>query len=350
MGRVARHAIGALLGVLAALGCEATTASAITSGWVCIPSTAGASVVSGGTGPSPSCSSGTVALVPTFISSGVGGKPTAAFSGVNVQIVSGLGSTDDGGTVNGEGNLVVGYAENPGSLEQTGSNNLIVGADNGWEGFGSIVGGFGNDAIGDFESVFDNASTTGAAISPNPGTVTFDGPVPLGTLSAATTVVITNSGPGPVQIGRVTLAGAHPEEFAVVGDSCSGAVLAASGACSVVLRFAPIQAGSLSASLAVPTDNAGSPLQVSLTGVGGSLPAGPSGPIGPAGPAGPNGPTGAAGKVKIVTCTTVKSPGGKPKKKCTTRLVSGAVTFTTTHSTVSPAHVETTTRQTVRIR
>jgi hypothetical protein len=170
MGRVARYAMAVLI---AALGWGAAVASA-TPGWICIPTTGGQPVVSGGAGPLPSCSgSTTVAVAPTFISSGVGGKPTAQFAAVNVQIVSGLGTTDDGGNVDGEGNLVVGYAENPDSLAQTGSNNLIVGSGNGWEGFGSIVGGFGNDAIGDFESVFDNASTTGAGISTNPASVTF---------------------------------------------------------------------------------------------------------------------------------------------------------------------------------
>jgi hypothetical protein len=284
-----------------------------------------------------------VALAPSLISSGVGGKPTVEFSAVNVQIVSGLGSTDGGGSVNGKGNLVVGYAENPGSLARTGSNNLIVGADNGWEGFGSIVGGFGNDAIGGFESVFENASTTGAGISPNPASVTFPGSVPLGTLSSAMTVAITDDGPGPVQIGQVTLAGADPHDFVVVADSCSRSVLASTGGCSVALRFAPSQAGSDVASLAVPTDQAGSPLQVALSGVGGGAPAGPVGPVGPVGPAGK------AGKVRIVTCTTVKSQKRKPRKKCTTRLVTGTVTLTTTHS-LNRAGVEATTRQTVSLR
>jgi hypothetical protein len=339
----ARYAVAVLVGTLAS---GATVASAaVTPGWICIPTSATQAVVSGGTGTSPSCGSGTTAaLAPTFISSGVGGKPTVQFSGVNVQIVSGLGSTDGGGIVNGDGNLVVGYAENSGELEQTGSNNLIVGADNGWEGFGSIVGGFGNDASGDFESVFDNASTTGSTISPTPSSVTFPGSVPLGTLSAAQTVSITDAGAGPVQIGHASLAGADPADFVVVADSCSGAVLAASDACSVRLRFAPTQTGSRAASLDVPTDEAGSPLQVSLSGVGGAAAAGPIGPVGSPGPVGPRGK---AGEVRIVTCTIVKSPGHKPKKKCTTRLVSGSVTVTTTNA---HAGVETTTRQTVSAR
>ncbi len=42
------------------------------------------------------------------------------FSGVNVQVVSGAGETN--AAVNGEGNLVIGYDENPGKHEQSGSD------------------------------------------------------------------------------------------------------------------------------------------------------------------------------------------------------------------------------------
>jgi hypothetical protein len=61
-----------------------------------------------------------------FVSSGVGGKPTVQFSGVNVQVVNGLGKTE---TTNGAGNLVVGYDETANKQEQTGSHDLILGSE-----------------------------------------------------------------------------------------------------------------------------------------------------------------------------------------------------------------------------
>ena len=116
--------------------------AAVTPGWECIPTTAGQAVVSGGTAASPSCAGGaTAVLAPTYVSSGVGGRPTVAFSTVNVQVVSGSGSTN--GAVNGEGNLVVGYAENGSGHPQSGSNDLVVGSNNGWSGYGELVGGSG---------------------------------------------------------------------------------------------------------------------------------------------------------------------------------------------------------------
>src|ERR1700751_944618 len=93
----------------AAIAYNASAALAVTPGWECIPTTAGEAVVSGGTAAAPRCTAGTTAvLAPPFISAGVGGKPTVEFSALNVQIVSGSGSTN--GQVNGTGNLVVGYA------------------------------------------------------------------------------------------------------------------------------------------------------------------------------------------------------------------------------------------------
>jgi hypothetical protein len=150
--RVLRATAPAL--VAGVFGLLAAGASAsVTPGWECVPTTAGQAVVSGGTASTPSCGPGTTAvLAPTYVSAGVGGKPTAVFSAVNVQIVSGSGSTS--GTVNGEGNLVVGYAENANNYPQSGSNDLIVGANNGWSRYGEIVGGQFDRALGAFATVF----------------------------------------------------------------------------------------------------------------------------------------------------------------------------------------------------
>ena len=53
-------------------------------------------------------------------------------------------------------------------------------------------------------------------------------------------------------------------------------------------------------------------------------PAGKAGVQGPAGPTGAQGPAGPAGKVELVTCKKVKG-----KQRCTTKLVSGTIKFTT---------------------
>src|ERR1700730_9641622 len=103
-----RARIGAAAMAVAFVLIAQAARAAVTPGWECIPTQAGQPVLSGGTGALPSCATGTVVLAPTFVSSGVGGKPTVQFANVNVQIVSGSGSTTSG---NGTGNLILGYDE-----------------------------------------------------------------------------------------------------------------------------------------------------------------------------------------------------------------------------------------------
>jgi hypothetical protein len=103
----------------------------------------------------------------SFIESGVAGAPTIQFSGVNVQIVSGSGSTN--GAVNGEGNLVIGYDENPGEHPQTGSHDLVLGEEQTFTSFGGILAGRASTASGPFASVtggFTNvASGEGSSVT-----------------------------------------------------------------------------------------------------------------------------------------------------------------------------------------
>jgi hypothetical protein len=167
MGGARTWSVGvATLLALACSGAIASGAMAVTPGWECVPTTAGQPVVSGGAGAAPSCGAGTTAvLAPTYVSSGVGGKPTAEFSAINVQIVSGTGSTS---TINGEGNLMIGYDEAPGG--QTGSNNLVVGYGQAYSSFGSILGGKYNNASGPWSVVFGDANKT--ASTANSATVT----------------------------------------------------------------------------------------------------------------------------------------------------------------------------------
>lgn len=84
---------------------------------------------------------------------GHGGKlETIRITGVNVQLVNGLGETE---TTNGLGNLIVGYNElgNEISDDRTGSHNLVVGNKNSYLSFGGLVAGSDNTVSGQFASV-----------------------------------------------------------------------------------------------------------------------------------------------------------------------------------------------------
>ena len=78
--------------------------------------------------------------------------PTVQFTGANVRIVNGLGTTQ---TINSTGNLVVGYNEfgNPNGDDRTGSHNISFGEANSFSSFGGLVGPKDNTISGAFASV-----------------------------------------------------------------------------------------------------------------------------------------------------------------------------------------------------
>ena len=75
------------------------------------------------------------------------------FSGMNVYIVNGTGSTD--GSVNGLGNLIVGYNEPRiwGGDDRSGSHNIVVGGKHNYSSYGGLVGGYQNTISGPYANV-----------------------------------------------------------------------------------------------------------------------------------------------------------------------------------------------------
>jgi len=84
-------------------------------------------------------------------------------SGMNLQIINGEGST---GTVNGLGNLIVGYDETDVNKndepidDKTGSHNLVIGAEHTYTSFGAIVAGADNVSEAPGASVLGGSSNT----------------------------------------------------------------------------------------------------------------------------------------------------------------------------------------------
>ena len=165
---------------------------------------------------------------------------------------------------------------------------------------------------------------------------------------------MTNLGAQGLRIAGVTLAGSDPADFAVSGDTCPGRWLAFGQSCTIQTRFTPAVTGVRSAQLTLQ-DNEPAAGSVVLSGTGvaaNSGPAGPqgatgaagatgaTGPQGPAGPVGatgPAGPRGTPGQIRLVSCKqvtkTIRVHGHKRtvhRRTCTTRVISGTATFTTT--------------------
>lgn len=85
---------------------------------------------------------------------------TLQLSGVNLQIVSGSGATD--GSTNGTGNLIIGYNEDTGAHDRTGSHNLIVGPEHTYSSYGGLVAGSDNTVSGTHASVSGGSGNAAA--------------------------------------------------------------------------------------------------------------------------------------------------------------------------------------------
>ena len=154
--------IVALVATFSLSGASAAWAESPT--WLCVPESAGAAVTSGGSEGKCEAKSTAVELPPPaelttlssvlphmqYVASGVSGKPTIKFSAVNVQIINGEGKTS---SVNGEGNLVIGYDENPAKHEQTGSHDLILGEEQTFTSYGDLLAGDDNAVTAPFASI-----------------------------------------------------------------------------------------------------------------------------------------------------------------------------------------------------
>jgi hypothetical protein len=107
------------------------------------------------------------------------GYDTLTFSGVNVQIVNGTGTT--AGDPDGKGNLIIGYNEFrdesnatvacPSDVEteswcnrRTGSHNLIVGTTGNYSSFGGTVIGISNEISNDYASVSGGVNNIASGI------------------------------------------------------------------------------------------------------------------------------------------------------------------------------------------
>lgn len=91
------------------------------------------------------------------------GYQTVRFSGVNVQIVSGTGSTN--ATPNGTGNLILGYNERRGSPDdaadnRTGSHSLVVGQFQDYSSSFGVVFGYNNTISGAAACVLGGLNNT----------------------------------------------------------------------------------------------------------------------------------------------------------------------------------------------
>ena len=112
------------------------------------------------------------------------------------------------------------------------------------------------------------ATAAAAPIASSTAALAF-GSVNVGTVGAAQTATLSNSGTAALLIGTFTTGSA---EFNITGGTCAaGGSVAAAGSCTVTLAFSPAAAGARSASLVITHNATGGQSSTSLAGTGVAL-------------------------------------------------------------------------------
>ena len=93
--------------------------------------------------------------------------------------------------------------------------------------------------------------------------------VTVGTTSATQQVTVRNTGPTGLNVGALSITGAHAAQFVKSADTCSSVTVAAGAQCTVRVAFAPTGTGARTAPLVIPSNDPDeNPVNVALTGAG----------------------------------------------------------------------------------
>ena len=122
------------------------------------------------------------------------------------------------------------------------------------------------NAAGSPSTVALAGNGTAPAAGVTPTSIDFGGQT-VGVPSNSHLVTLSNQGTADMHVSGLSLSGANTGDFALSGNTCTGATVAPSASCVVSVTFTPAGAGNRSADLAFATDSA-VPASVSLTGIG----------------------------------------------------------------------------------
>ncbi|MBU1187528.1 MAG: choice-of-anchor D domain-containing protein [Gammaproteobacteria bacterium] len=187
-------------------------------------------------------------------------------------------STRDGGTISATDNQILdnGNPSGFGAATSGGaSSGGVIAATCNWWGDASGPSGAGNGdgARVNGNVVFEPWNTSPAGpcdgaleLSFTPSAVNFAG-VLINT-TATRNLIVQNVGEAPLALGALQLLDDVDGVFSIIADSCSGVTLTPGAQCQLQLQFAPLVAGSFSATLEVPSDLEASPTLIAVTGIG----------------------------------------------------------------------------------
>jgi hypothetical protein len=114
-------------------------------------------------------------------------------------------------------------------------------------------------------TVSGNGTAPVAAACVNPTTVDF-GSRAVGSLSAPSSITVSNCGTAVLNVGAITITGSASNDYTFVG--CSNTSVPVGETCQIQVTFNPTVPGGRLAQLNIPSNSTGSPQIISLNGIG----------------------------------------------------------------------------------
>jgi hypothetical protein len=145
------------------------------------------------------------------------------------------------------------------------TGNLLGGGESQSERVTGDGGGAGDPAA------LEDADGEGGEGAPEAAELTPPGAFPetlVGTSSEPQSITARNPGQVAITLGSFGIGGAHPGDFLISSDACSGVTLPPGGECAVDVEFRPSQPGERTGTLGLSDDGTGGERTVALEGTG----------------------------------------------------------------------------------
>ena len=126
-----------------------------------------------------------------------------------------------------------------------------------------------------------SSSTVPQITITDPIAPTTDHQIPFGTVlnnvTSDQTVTVSNSGNADLVVGQIASANPLAAPFSIMADNCSGQSIAPAGACTLIVRFAPVTSGVFNDTFDIPSNDPTTPsATVSVSGTGNNPPTAPA--------------------------------------------------------------------------
>ncbi len=227
-------------------------------------STSHAVVISGGTTPTFSPSTGSLAFGSVDLGM-AGGAQTLTITNTGGAPLA-IAADSVGGADPGDFSLSADHCAGQ-TIAAGGTCTVTVAFTPAAGGARTAALSFTDDATGSPQAIMLAGTGVAATAVPSTTSLAF-GTVGVNNSSAPQSVTLGNQGNAPLSVTGARIAGADASDYAITSDGCAAATVAPGTSCTVTVTFTPSQTGTRTAALTFADSASGAAASVALSGTG----------------------------------------------------------------------------------